>query len=356
MSGAEAEFEYPQLFRGLFAEVRDRYEPLVEEGRAALRGLPIPAELRPFYDYVVRDNPQPAFVLMPLMFLAMADAAGGIGPRHRQFLPTLMLMMEVVAVADDTVDRTPMRSGRASFPGRFDDCSSAPFVGALTALVCERARQCDEHAFDLSRRFLVELYSLELWEHHHVYPTLDGFGEWLERRYRQAAIAVEIALDAALSLCGKPLLPRSVSRAFASLCQDVDDIVNLVEYRESNGENDDLKMGIITRPLLFAVQARPALAADVMKMWQLHRATRQTPEAGFDEVHTRYLAIRSEIMETGVPTAVREVLRDLRTCTDETPRELRRVMREMAAAFVDRLRRCTPVEPGAVAGPATAAP
>jgi geranylgeranyl pyrophosphate synthase len=344
--------EYPQLFRGLFADVRVRYEPLLEEGRAELRGLPIPRQLSPFYDYVVRDNPQPAFVLMPLMFLAMADAAGGIGPRHRQFLPTLMLMMEAVAVADDTVDRTPMRSGRASFPGRFDDCSSAPFVGALTALVCERARQCDERAFDLSRRFLVELFALELWEHQNVYPSHEGFEEWLRHRYRQAAIAVEIALDAALALSGHALLSREVSRAFASLCQDVDDIVNLVEYREGHGENDDLKMGIITRPLVFAVKARPALAREVASMWELYRAARR--ELHSTEHSSRaqalYLTIRAEIIETGVPPAVREVLRDLRTCTEETPRELRRVMREMAAAFVDRLRRCELVDPGDVDG------
>ncbi len=343
--------DYPRLFRGLFADVRVQYEPLLEEGRAELRGLPIPNQLRPFYDYVVRDNPQPAFVLMPLMFLAMADAAGGIGPRHRHFLPTLMLMMEVVAVADDTVDRTPMRSGRASFPGHFDDCSAAPFVGALTALVCERARQCDERTFDLSRRFLIELFSLELWEHHHVYPTLEGFEEWLRHRYRQAAIAVEIALDAALALSQRPPLPREVSKAFARLCQDVDDIVNLVEYREGLGENDDLKMGIITRPLLFAVHARPALASDVATMWELCRAARGKPGSdGAERAHRLYLAIRKQIIETGVPPAIREVLRDLRTCTDETPRELRKVMREMAAAFVDRLRRCELVDAGDLAG------
>jgi hypothetical protein len=287
---------------------------------------------------------------MPLMFLATAHSAGGIGARHRQFLPTLMLMMEVVAVADDTVDRTAMRSGRASFPERFNECSAAPFVGALTALVCERARQCDERAFDLTRRFLVELFSLELWEHHHVYPARAEFEVWLEHRYRQAAIAVQIALDCALALAGKPPLPREVSRAFSSLCQDVDDIVNLVEYRERDGENDDLKMGIVTRPLLFAVRARSTLAGDVETLWAHHRGRAR---ARFDRVDVdrddaraieQYVRIRDEIIAHGVPPAIREVLRDLRTCTDETPRELRKVMREMAAAFVDRLRRCELVD------------
>ena len=54
--------------------------------------------------------------------------------------------------------------------------------------------------------------------------------------------------------------------------------------------------------------------------------------------------VTTYVIGSRVPPAIKEVLRDLRTCTEETPRELRRVMREMAAAFVDRLRRCERVE------------
>ncbi|MGZ3461033.1 MAG: hypothetical protein ACXU86_21300, partial [Archangium sp.] len=116
-----APLQYPQLFQGAFARRRESFTLLVEEARRVLHELPVPRALRPFYDTVVRDNPQPSFLLLPLMFLVMAEGSGGIQARHRRFLPIMMLSMEACAISDDTVDRTPMRSGRPSFPMRFGE-------------------------------------------------------------------------------------------------------------------------------------------------------------------------------------------------------------------------------------------
>jgi hypothetical protein len=72
-------------------------------------------------------RPQPSYLLLPLMFLATAEQHGGITERHRAYLPWYMLMMEVCAIIDDTVDRTPLRSGRDSFPERYSDAAAAAF-------------------------------------------------------------------------------------------------------------------------------------------------------------------------------------------------------------------------------------
>src|SRR5687767_11651478 len=131
---ASIPLQFPKQFRGMFHRVESTYRPLLSEAMKQVHEAPIPAELRPFFAHVTVENPQPAFILIPLMFLSAAEASGGITPRHSDALPSLLLSMEVTAIADDTVDRTPMRSGRMSFPRRFGEASATPFTGALLML------------------------------------------------------------------------------------------------------------------------------------------------------------------------------------------------------------------------------
>jgi hypothetical protein len=340
--------QYPKLFQGVFARRRDFFTPLIEEARRALHTLPVPGVVRPFYDTVIRDNPQPSFLLLPLMFLATAEASGGIGDAHRRFLPVLMLSMEACAITDDTVDRTPMRSGRPTFAMRFGEASSTPFVTALTALVTSESARIDPRLLDVATRFFVELSSRQLWERHNPYPAEEHFARWLDNRYRESELGVAFGLDPALLLNGREPFPASVPEAFGRMFQDVDDIVNVLEDRGAEGENDDLLMGAVTKPLRLALEAHPSLRANLAELWASCRATANASAA---ELHREpadsraareALArpIREAILDVGVPGTVEHVLADYRQAVASAPPDLRMVVKEMTVTWVDRLKRC----------------
>ncbi|PTL78258.1 polyprenyl synthetase family protein [Vitiosangium sp. GDMCC 1.1324] len=345
--------KYPQLFQGVFARKRESFTPLVEEARRVLHSLPIPGALRPFYDTVVRDNPQPSFMLLPLMFLTTAEASGGIQASHREFLPIFMLSMEACAILDDTVDRTPMRSGRPTFPMRFGEASTTPFVSTLIALVAREAARVDPRLLDATMRLFVELHSLQLWERHHIYPTEDLFERWLENRYRENTVGVAFGLDTALLLNGREPSPLAVQEPFGRIFQDVDDIVNILEDRGSEGENDDVLMGAVTRPLLLALERYPSLRGDLSALWETCRAKAagtSVRELHRVTVHSHATLekllrpIRQAILEVGVRGTVAQVLSDYRTCVTAAPPEIRPAIQEMTSTWVDRLRRCKGIE------------
>src|SRR5688500_8876160 len=136
-----SDIQFPDKFQGIFARLRPRYAPLVQEARETLRRLEVPAEVRPYYEYGVLEHAQPSFMLLPMMYLALADHAGGITPRHRRYLPWYMLAMELVAALDDAVDRTPYRSGRRTYHHRFGDPSATAFSTFLLSVVVSRTAE-----------------------------------------------------------------------------------------------------------------------------------------------------------------------------------------------------------------------
>jgi len=344
--------QYPQLFQGIFARRREAFAPLVEEARRVLHALPVPATLRPYYDTIVRDNPQPSFMLLPLMFLAMAEASGGLQAKHRSFLPVLVLSMETCSIVDDTVDRTPMRSGRATFPLRFGETSTTPFVSSLVSLIGQEAARVDLRLFESTMNLFVELFALQLWERQNLYPPEDIYERWLDNRYRENTVGVTFGLDTALIINGHETSPLAVVEAFGRIFQDVDDIVNILEDRRSEGENDDVLMGAVTRPLLVTLEHHPALRADVAALWEFCRATTGTSVAAMHKMpaHTRatidrlYRPIRQALLDVGVRGTVDHVLADYRTAVASSPPRFRRVIQEMTYTWVDRLRRCKGVE------------
>jgi hypothetical protein len=347
-----APLQYPKLFQGVFARRRESFIPLVEEARRVLHTLPVPAPLRPFYDTVIRDNPQPSFLLLPLLFLATAEASGGIQAKHRSFLPVFMLSMEACAIADDTVDRTPMRSGRLSFPLRFGETSSTPFVSSLVALVAQESARIDPRVLDLTMGFFVELFACQLWERHNLYPPEDLYERWLANRYRQSVLGAFFALDSALLLSGREPTPLSVLEPFGRIFQDVDDIVNILEDRRSEGENDDVLMGAVTKPLMVTLEKHPSLRADMSSLWEFCRATTGASAAAMHKMpaHTRttierlYRPVRQALLDVGVPDTVAQLLSDYRTCVVCAPPELRPAIQEMTYTWVERLRRCKGIE------------
>ncbi len=326
--------------------------PLVEEARRVMHTLPVPERLRPFYDTVVRDNPQPSFMLLPLMFLVMGEASGGLQATHRKFLPVMMLCMEACAIVDDTVDRTPMRSGRPTFPIHFGEASTTPFVSSLVALATREAARIDPRLLDATTNLFVDLYAYQLWEKNNIYPTEPLFEQWLENRYGENTVGVAFGLDTALVLNGREPLPLSVAESFGRIFQDVDDIVNIVENRWTEGENDDLLMGAVTRPLLLALEKYPELRSDLAALWEVCRssACASVAEVYREPTHSHPLLeqlarpIRKAVHEVGIRGTAAHVIADYRACVASTPPEYRPVIQELTSTWVDRLRRCKGID------------
>lgn len=343
------EIEFPQFYQGLYQRVEGRYRPLLVDAMREIRALQINDDLAPYLAFQTWENPQPSFILLPLMYLATAETAGGITESHVRYLPTIMLMAEFCAVADDTIDRTPKRSSRSTFAARYGDASAVPMGFALSSLVLDRSRD-DPRLFDCALRFIMRFAGLELWERTNLYPKRALYGEWLEHRYLQAHIATGYALDSALVMSTGERWPDGSVATFARIGQDVDDIVNIVEYRDLDGENDDLQCGIVTRPLVLAIRAVPSLAGDVEELWSHYRPLHDLQLSLLD-LHARrsetaratsdlYAHVRRTIIEQGVPLAVRECLSEFKASVRETPPLLRPLMRDLTSAFLDRLRRC----------------
>ena len=348
--------QFPNEFRGLFQRVESTYRPLLADALRKVHQTSIPSELRPFFDHITVESTQPSFMLVPLMFLAAAEASGGITQRHIDALPALLLCMEVTAVADDTVDRTPMRSGRMTFTRRFGDASATPFTGALLMLIAEQSRSCPAEFLDATNRYVLELFSMFLWERQNTYPEPPLFERWLKHRYEETRVATGYAINSALALNARAHLPLPSLENFSYIFQDVDDIVALLERREEQGENDDLQMGIVTRPMLLALARQPELAQCVDQLWQNYRPLLSASVVELQERQSEvaqrtrllYERLRTAMLEIGVPEAVHCMVVDLRRCLEETPEPFRPFVRELALSVIDRLRRCERQELNAI--------
>ncbi len=340
--------QYPKMFQGIFARRQERFAPLIDEARHVLQGLEVPEALRPYYDTVVRDNAQPSFLLVPLIFLAFAEASGGIQAAHRRYLPAMMLCMEACATVDDTVDRTPMRSGRRTFALRFGDISATPFVGALGAMSAQMAARVDPRLLDGMLHLTTELYARQLWEKQNLYPLEGMFDRWLHNRYEETRVAVCYCMDAALLLNGHPPTPLPMAEAFSRVFQDVDDLVSILEDRRADGENDDVLMGTVTRPLMVTLARYPALRADVANLWRVCRAMTGSSAMAVHKMpaHTQptierlYQPLYQAMREVGIPGTVKLMIDDYRECVATAPPSLRPLMRDMTHTCMDRLRRC----------------
>ena len=334
---------FPEQFLGIFERNRDQFAPLLRAAREDLRGLEVPAVVRANYDYAVLEHAQPSFMLLPMMYLAMAEHAGGITERHRRYLPLYMLAMELVAVLDDTVDRTPYRSGRETYPRRFGECSATSFSCFLLNTILVHTASRSPEVLPLVTGLFGPLCALQTWEYHARYPdpTPRDCARWLQRHYDAVTPAVAHSLDSALALHNLPAVPLEVCTRFGEIMQDVDDIVNLVEHRDQAGENDDLEMGIVTHPLLATIEASPKTYDLVQALWTRFRepaGERQSAPQWKEDAAAERRALNALVMKHGVPTTMRKIVADAHACIEAAPAELRPCVSEMTLTFVDRLR------------------
>ena len=347
---------FPERFRGIFERHQERFTLLIAEARDELRILDVPPIIRAQYEYAVLEHAQPSFMLLPMLYLAMADHVGGATERHRRYLPSYLLAMELVAVLDDTVDRTPCRSGRQTYPRRFGARSATPFCSFMLNTILVQTADRAPEILPLVTGLFHTLCALQTWEYHARYPdpTPEGCARWLQHHYDAVTPAVAHSLDSALRLHGLTPLPHEVCTRFGEIMQDVDDVVNLVEQREQNGENDDLKMGIVTHPLLSALRVDRRAHHLTTALWQRYRqagdAAREDFESSMarchEETRAEFRALRELLILRGVPATTRKIAADADACVAAAPAELRPCVGEMVQSFVNRLDRQRPGHEG----------
>lgn len=351
MSTAEqlpiVQVRFPNKFSGVFRRTRPRFEPLLATARNELRALPMPPAIRPYYDYGVLAHEQPSFMLLPLMFLSIAERHGGITRRHEEYLPWHLLAMEVAAVLDDTVDRTPYRSGRMTYVKKFGEPSATSFACFLYSIVVERTHAVAPEVLPMLTSFFKSLCALETWNYHSRYPTAteEGFEDWLEHRYGEVGPGIAHTFNAALGIHGRAHAPEILCTKFGEIMQDVDDVVNLLEQRELEGENDDIKMGMVTHPLYSAVRADPSLLADVERLWTPYRSISRNSietlpaqlEATSRRTAAQYARVAEKVLRYGIPATLEKIRADAQTCIDVTEEPLRSCVREIVEAFVERV-------------------
>lgn len=340
---------FPEKFQGVFARARPHLEPLIGEARETLRASHVPSVIEPYYAYGVLEHAQPSFVLAPLMFLAMAESQGGITARHREYLPAFLLMVELIGILDDTVDHTPYRSGRQAYWRRFGAPSAAPFSCFLFNAALERTRATAPELVPLVTEMFAEICAAEVWEHGSRYPeaSVASLRLWLGRHYDAVPAAIAHSLDGALVLHGRPRLDPEVFRRFAELQQDVDDIVNFVERRELDGENDDLEMGIVTHPLLAAVRDSDAAASALEVLWAPRREALAsvTPERTIPRDEATYALLAQRIELVGIPSTLLKIAADADAAIAATAPSARDCVADLVWTFVERLCRAESLRP-----------
>lgn len=340
--------QFPDQFQGVFKTTKTRFAPLIGEARAQLRDLRVPEKIQRYYSFAVLDRPQPSYMLLPLMFLATAEQHGGITERHRAYLPWYMLMMEVCAIVDDTVDRTPLRSGRDSFPEHYSDAAAASFGTFLISKIFEKTVEVAPELVPLTARCFEVMFATSTWEIDARYPQAERgqLAAWVQNRYETVAPFIEHSFNSALRLNRRREVGADACLSFAEVMQDVDDVVSLVEQRETNGENDDIKLGVVTHPLLSAIDAQPDSLVLLDRFWTPFRSipTRSRDEfnAGMRRCSAatapQYAELSKRVLELGIPVTVEKAIGCAVASAERCPPELQACVGDIALSFVDRLR------------------
>jgi hypothetical protein len=247
---------------------------------------------------------------------------------------------------DDTVDRTKMRSERETFPEKFDDVSSTPMLSTLLMLIAQETARIEPSLLGPVTLMFMEIGTLELWEYQHRYPAITEYEEWMKNHYRQGFQALLLFFNSALAMNGKPTLTNEVAHAFSQVFQDVDDVVNIREHRETVGENDDLKMGMVSHALLASIN-EPGFQNSLYFFWDHYRALQFLPRHELlgnltklnadPKLHAAYNELKGTLERIGVPAALAKISNDAERCVAATPQFLQPLMRELVGAFVGRL-------------------
>ncbi|MFB7868077.1 hypothetical protein [Streptomyces sp. NPDC056069] len=326
-----SQIRFPENFKGIFESQARWYEERLTVARRDLCEMPIPEEFRPFFDFIT-ERSQPSFILLPILFLEVARESGGITDRHQDFLPALMLSMEIIAVMDDTIDGSNTRSEHQTFPGRWGAHSSTSCVAVLMSMLIQQIANSFPSLLDLTLEAVRGVGAKELREEFDRYPRhVDDFPRILENRYGQTIDGYRFVISSALRLNGMADLPRASLVPFARIGQDVDDLVNLIEDRGKQGENDDLRRGLVTSALVQALRLQPGLAVELRELWHLRTETRLRR---LDDIHR---SIRTSMLTHGVTPVIDQITADVKTCEQAAPFYLQQLMRRAGQTWLDRV-------------------
>ncbi|NUP12829.1 MAG: hypothetical protein HOW73_42870 [Polyangiaceae bacterium] len=346
---SEVHVRFPAQFDDFFATTCRQYESELVDARARLAKLELPEELRAHYHFAVLEHDQPSFMLLPLMYLNLADRMGGVTEKHRAYLPWFMLSSEIVAVLDDAIDRAAKRSDHQTFADRYGLVELLPFSHFMLATVIAQIADTIPEAVGPMARSFVDLCGLETIEVATRYAKPDPiyFERLLRVHHEQARGAVAHAHDVALMFHGRVDFPHSLSILMGDLMQDVDDLVNFMEERDLVGENDDLSLGTVTYLLLSTLRADPGFAATLDAMWAPYREAAATSRAALNpalrrcdlESEDARAAVRRAVAIHGVPATLEKIHADAERCISSAPPEFRGYAEDVCGAFLHRLRR-----------------
>jgi geranylgeranyl pyrophosphate synthase len=341
--------QFPEHFQGIFARVRDKHGRLFIEARESLRSVPMSEEFRPYFLSGVLGHAQPGFMLVPLMHLALADTLGGVGDQDRAYLPWNILAMEYSAILDDTVDRTPYRSGGKTYVHRFGEASSTAMTNYVFSLLLARAAEISRDLIPVVTDYVSTFSSHLVWELHSRYPpaTIPACERWMKLRYEAVTSAVDFTFNGVLALRGMPSMRPEVCARLGEVTQDIDDLVNFLDQRERAGENDDIKMGIMSNALLHTLRSNDTAASALEALWEPYRRIPATSLDRFWEAHakcsaetaTQYEALATLVTEHGVLATAHKIVDDARACVLSAPEPFRPCICEIVDAFVARLHR-----------------
>jgi hypothetical protein len=283
------------------------------------------------YRWFERD--QPSFILLPLFFLYLSDhlSPNGITPDHQNILTEIMLNMEICAILDDCIDRTPYRSGGLSFYAAYGIHSTPSF---LTVLITKHlAMQANYPSLQsLAGDLLFELSERQLWENEHRYPEFQMFEQWLENRYSEVTPAIVYVFHAACLLADMPNFPGASIRLLAEIFQDVDDVVNMLENRSLAGENSDILMGMVTHPLLQAHRKDKVLQETLPQLWEHCR--RYGPN---DVSELLWQAVSNRVIEMGIPVTLAKIVDDAERAIALCSGVYQLHMQRIVAIFIRRI-------------------
>ena len=104
-------------------------------------------------------------------------------------------------------------------------------------------------------------------------------------------------------------------------------------------------MGMVTHPLVSSLRV-PAVRSGLIDLWAVYRSLQFLPRheltsqvRRLDELpplQATYTAVRRLIEQIGIPATLEKIQQDAASCVDAAPAELKPLMQELVAAFIQR--------------------
>jgi geranylgeranyl pyrophosphate synthase len=270
----------------------------------------------------------------PLLTLLSARRGEPFSPAVIRAAAAVELLHMATLVHDDVLDRAELRRGRATVAHEFG-VETAVSTGnyLLARAFAELAGTDSDAAVDVLSETAVGLSEGEVLQRREAYDVTLETEAYERRCERKTADLFAAACRLGALLSGLDAREQRALSSYGRLLglafQVFDDILDVSgdESRTGKRLGTDVRDGTVTLPLIFALEARPALAPRLREGGALDEAA--------------VSALIAEVRATGAPERARgvalgyidEARRTLATCSDDVERDL---LEEVARSVVDR--------------------